>query len=265
MPAHGGVSLTEPAALAEPLLELPRFTGPLDLLLSLVEQRRLPITDISLATVADQYLGYLAQLEEPDRDLLARFVSVGGRLLLLKSRSLLPREAAAVDDGANADDLIRALEEFRLIRRAVDWLDARGLEPAFPRGTREQPWEGMAPLASPAPIDLEQALRRLLSRATVVDREVPTVSPRVRVTVAARLADLRERLVQSDEIDWDDVAGSTIDSVIATFLAVLELIRRGEISVAQESTFGAIRLLALRDGDPVSGEEGGISPDAEYA
>lgn len=231
---------------AGPLLDLPRFSGPLDLLLSLVEQRRLPITEISLAQVADQYLGYLQGLDEPDRELLARFVSIGGRLLLLKSRLLLPRETSRlVDEGESADDLVQALEEFRVIRRAAEWIEIRSQSPSFPRGLLE-PGEAPAPrLAGPRPKELEAALRRILAR-----REAPAtvqleLALRVRITVAARIGDLRDVLRSKAVIDWADIAGDTVDSIVATFLAVLELIRRGEISIEQEDTFGPIQILAL--------------------
>lgn len=265
MPAVGDGRLTDSAASTEPLLELRRFTGPLDLLLTLVEQRRLPITEISLAEVAEQYLGYLNRLDEPDRDLLARFVSIGGRLLLLKSRTLLPRETAFLDDQAgDADDLVRALEEFRVIRRALEWLEGRLAQPAYPRGLRDEPSEALAPLAPPSPDDLERALRRLLERGSLATVQGPDTFARVRVTVAARLGDLRAILARREVIDWPEVAGDTLDTVVATFLAVLELIRRGEIAVTQEETFGPIRLLALREGGPIPSHEGGVSPDAEY-
>jgi segregation and condensation protein A len=253
-------------AAAGPVLDLPRFSGPLDLLLSLVEARRLPITEISLAQVADQYLGYLATLDEPDRDLLARFVSIGGRLLLLKSRMLLPRENVNLaDEAESTEDLVRALEEFRIIRRAVEWLELRSQQPSFPRGLRNVDQAIAAPLAPPTAEELERALRRLLERRPV---EMPTESSapaRVRITVASRVSDLRTLLRSQPELDWDAIAGDSIDSVVATFLAVLELIRRGEISIAQEDTFGPIRILALEQRGPVVVDESPVSPDAEYS
>jgi segregation and condensation protein A len=256
----------EDAAVTGPLLELPRFSGPLDLLLSLVEARRLPITEISLAQVADQYLGYLAALDEPDRDLLARFVSIGGRLLLLKSRMLLPRENVTLaDETENTEDLVRALEEFRVIRRAVEWLEQRAQQPSFPHGLREVDQAIIAPVAPPTVDELEQALRRLLERHPA---EMPTEtgSPaQARITVAARMSDLRARLRHDSELDWGAIAGDTVDSVVATFLAVLELIRRGEITIAQEDTFGPIRIFALQQRGPVVIDESSIAPDAEYS
>jgi segregation and condensation protein A len=259
---------TEPAnaATVGPVLDLPRFSGPLDLLLSLVEARRLPITEISLAQVADQYLGYLATLAEPDRDLLARFVSIGGRLLLLKSRMLLPREnVTAADEAESTEDLVRALEQFRIIRRAVEWLEQRSQQPSFPRGLHDVGQAVAAPLAPPTVDELERALRRLLDRRPAEmpsERQEPV---RVRITVAARVSDLRAMLQRRGEVNWSEIAGDTVDSVVATFLAVLELIRRGEISITQEDAFGPIRIFALLEGGAVVVDEGSVSPDAEYS
>jgi segregation and condensation protein A len=79
------------------------------------------------------------------------------------------------------------------------------------------------------------------------------------------VSDLRKRLRAQRELDWNAIAGDTVDSVVATFLAVLELIRRGEISIAQEDTFGPIRIFALEQSGAIVVDEGSISPDAEYA
>jgi segregation and condensation protein A len=255
-----GDQLEETSAVG-PVLELPQFSGPLDLLLSLVEGRRLPITEISLAQVADQYLGYLAALDEPDRDLLARFVSIGGRLLLLKSRMLLPRENVSLaEEAESTEDLLRALEEFRIIRRAVEWLEQRAQQPSFPHGWRDPGQVLPVPLAPPTVQELERALRRPVEMPTETGTPV-----RARMTVAARVSDLRELLRHRRELDWAEIAGQTVDTVVATFLAVLELIRRGEISIAQEDTFGPIRIFALHESGAVKVDERSISADTEYS
>jgi segregation and condensation protein A len=257
---------SEDPAITGPVLDLPRFSGPLDLLLSLVEARRLPITEISLAQVADQYLGYLGTLDEPDRDLLARFVSIGGRLLLLKSRTLLPRENVTLTEEAEStEDLVRALEEFRVIRRAVEWLEERSQRPSFARGQRDVDQAVTPPLAPPTVEELERALRRLLERRPT-EMPAQTGSPtRVRITVASRVSDLRSMLRNQHELDWSAIAGNTVDAVVATFLAILELIRRGEISIAQEDTFGPIQIFALEQSSSIMVDESAVSPDAEYA
>jgi segregation and condensation protein A len=179
---------------------------------------------------------------------------------------LLPRENVTLTDEAeSAEDLVRALEEFRVIRRAVEWLEERSQQPSFPRGLRDVDQAVAAPLAPPTVEELERALRRLLERRPA---EMPTEtgSPaRVRITVASRVSDLRSMLRSQRELDWSAIAGDTVDAVVATFLAILELIRRGEISIAQEDTFGPIRIFALEQSGAIVVDESAVSPDAEYA
>src|SRR5438876_12354170 len=100
-------------------LHLESFDGPLELLLLLIEQRRLPITQVSLAQVADQYLAQVHALPELDADLLADFLAIAGKLLLLKSRALLLSEEPdpAIDEVAT--DLAERLATYRGFRAAA--------------------------------------------------------------------------------------------------------------------------------------------------
>jgi segregation and condensation protein A len=179
---------------------------------------------------------------------------------------LLPRENVSLaEEAESTEDLLRALEEFRIIRRAVEWLEQRAQQPSFPHGWRDPGQVLPVPLAPPTVQELERALRRLLERRPV---EMPTETGtpvRARMTVAARVSDLRELLRHRRELDWAEVAGQTVDTVVATFLAVLELIRRGEISIAQEDTFGPIRIFALHESGAVIVDERSISADTEYS
>ena len=99
-------------SLATPL-DLDVFQGPLDLLLQLVERRKLEITEVSLAAVAGQYLQAVRALPERDLELLSEFLAIGTRLLLLKSRALLPRPPPLDDEEEPVDDLTARLEEYR--------------------------------------------------------------------------------------------------------------------------------------------------------
>src|SRR5487761_207885 len=94
-------------------LSLPGFSGPLDLLLRLIQQQRLDITGVSLVQVTEQYLAHLHSQKPADVAELSEFVAIGARLLWLKSRSLLPRtpEAAQEIEDAAAD-LTEALREY---------------------------------------------------------------------------------------------------------------------------------------------------------
>ena len=225
-------------------LDLPVFQGPLDLLLSLIERRRLAITDVSLAAVADQYLQAVRALPEPDADLLGEFLVIGSRLLLLKSRALLPQPEAE-DEDEPIDDLAERLEEYRRFKAVALELAARldSGGQAFSHPARPELGE-LQPRLAPIEAEVLARLWRSISRRQPARPEDGPLTPRVQV--ADRLRWLRALLRSGTELKWDEVAGSTLDEMIATFLAVLELIRRSEIGVRQERRFGPILLWTLR-------------------
>lgn len=232
-------------------LELPTFNGPLDLLLDLIERRRLEITDVSLAAVADQYLQAVRALPEPDPDVLGEFLLIAARLLVLKSRALLPIEADR-DDDEPLDDLAQRLEEYRRYKEVALELAAR-LEQGnqtFPHPPRPELSDLQAPLAPIEAAALARLWRSILARQQPTPRlEEPT---RPRVQVGERLAFLRERIAAGGTLRWSDIAGGTLDELIATFLAVLELVRRSELRVRQAGCFGPI-VLEASGGAPVAG------------
>src|ERR1700730_9906353 len=121
-------------------LHLESFDGPLELLLLLIEQRRLPITQVSLAQVADQYLAQVHAQPAIDANLLADFLVIGGKLLRLTSRALLLTEEPDPEVEEVASDLAERLATYRVFRAAAEVL--RGPER---RGERMSP-----PLREPA-------------------------------------------------------------------------------------------------------------------
>src|SRR6195256_2982366 len=129
-------------------LHLETFDGPLELLLLLIEQRRLPITQVSLAQVADQYLAQVHAQPALDTDLLADFLVIGGKLLLLKSRALLLTEEPDPEVEEVASDLADRLATYRVFRAAAEVL--RELEQ---RGERMSP-PRREPLVSTQPAPL---------------------------------------------------------------------------------------------------------------
>jgi segregation and condensation protein A len=224
-------------------LHLDSFDGPLELLLMLIEQHRLPITQISLAQVADQYLAHVHAQPTLDAELLAGFLVIGGKLLLLKSRALLlteepDREAEAEEI---ASDLAERLATYRVFRAAAEML--RELEQ---RGDRVYPTQrepalsiGPAPLAPLGPEALLAVWRRLSAEPRPEQVELPGIA---RASVEERRARILDALRWSGTISFRAVAGQTVDEVIATFLAILELFRRGLIDVEQPEPFGDLVL-----------------------
>jgi chromatin segregation and condensation protein Rec8/ScpA/Scc1 (kleisin family) len=122
-------------------LRLPAFEGPFDVLLRLVERSHLAITDVSLVAVTAQFLAYVESLDQTNADLIAEFSSVGSRLVVLKSRSLLPRPP--VDETEQVSDLARELIEYRAVKEMAGILaerDSRGTG-AFPHARAPIPVE----------------------------------------------------------------------------------------------------------------------------
>src|SRR5437899_12359054 len=144
-------------------LHLETFDGPLELLLLLIEQHRLPITQVSLAQVADQYLAQVHAQPAIDPNLLADFLVIGGKLLLLKSRALLLTEEPDPEVEEVASDLAERLATYRVFRAAAEVL--RELEQRGERmyTTLREPLVSTqpAPLAPMAPDALLAVWRRL--------------------------------------------------------------------------------------------------------
>ena len=242
----------------QPTIRLPQFEGAIELLLSLVERRRLPIMELSLAVVADQYLAYVRTATTLDRDTLSEFLVIAARLVLLKSRALLPRLAPADEaDGELVDDLVGRLETYRVFKLIAEHLGDRERDAAraFARGLAGACRDAGQPAAL-APISAGQ-LADLCGSARAARSAEPPDEPAeaARVGVAEQVLVVRLRLQEHGSIDWETVGRGSVDEVVATLLAVLELVRRGELRVEQADPFGPIRLHAL-DHPAVAGGRG---------
>jgi len=233
-------------------LRLPSFEGPLDVLLRLIERSQLQITDVSLVSVTDQFLAYVESLDEANPELIADFTNVATRLVLLKSRSLLPRPPAPDDEG-DTSDLARELIEYRAVRQAALALgdkDKRG-EGAFARhlGGIAAPVPATPPrLAAHEASWLARALRRRLSSIPL-----PRLIMQARPMISLR--EMVERVLDavSDKrlASFNRIAHQCEDTheIRTAFLAVLVLIRRRLIDAEQDELFGEIVLSRL-DGAP---------------
>lgn len=250
--AHWPGASEAPVSLDDYQLRLEGFEGPLDVLLRLIERERLAIADVSLVAVTDGFLAYVRDLRDAPPLLLAEFASVAGRLLVLKSRSLLPRPPAAIDE-QEPSDLARQLTEHRALRDvaiALGELDRLGLG-SFPLGAAVQrPAEPDIRIARHPPLALANAIRRRLAGSLPV-KPMPA---RTRVvSLAEMVRRLVERLQGASSIRFCDVlsSASARDEALAGFLAVLVLIRRKVAHVDQSDLFGPIEI-RLAAGTPAA-------------
>ena len=248
---------TDTTRIDEFALQLPVFNGPLELLLHLIEREELDITEVSLVAVTEQYLGHLQRRDHIDLAAVAAFISVGARLLLLKSRALLPRdpeEAADEDEEQDPEALLEALREYRRYRAAAEHL--RELEEEHRTAYRR---EVAPPQAPPGPgldgvtTDMLFALFREVMERLPEEEPTPELA-RNTIRLADRVQRLVGRLESGQPLSFRDVivGASSRVVVIVDFLAVLELVRAGYAEARQSDLFGEIEIVAIDGALPPS-------------
>lgn len=216
------------------------------MLLRLIERDQLAITDVSLVAVTEQFLRYVESLGSAPAEVLAEFATVAARLILLKSRSLLPRSQVMAEQEMDPDDLVRQLTDYRRFQEAALLLsdrDSRGTG-AFGRGMGiivPAP-VALAPLAPHQPSSLARALRR---RFTQVGPEIHVMTTRPIVTVREIVARALGLASNGGRFRFRDVLSRSADrqEVLTAFLAILVLVRRRVMEAEQATPFGEITLL----------------------
>jgi segregation and condensation protein A len=240
--------VTRPAPFT---LSIGVFDGPLDLLLQLTERRELDITTVSLARVADLYLAHVRSLEAIDPYDLADFIAVAAKLLLIKSTILLPRppRAVEVEDVDDPTDLTERLREYQAIKQAAVALRERedaGLR-SYPRLVPLPPPPAPLRREAGAPADLVRALERI-ARLAILPLPPGEVA-REPFSISDLMAALRARTGRGERLSFlAQLSSGSRAEVVATFLAVLELLRLGEIEARQDERFGDIMIGPARGG-----------------
>lgn len=246
------------------------YSGPFDLLLTLVTRQKVAIGSISVSEVADQYLDEVRRMGELDLDVASDFLLVASTLLDMKAASLVPDDPAARPDDEPTDEdeladltpeearevLVRRLVAYKQFRNVAAALEARGEAEArmVPRTAGPDPeFQGLMPdfLDGITPrtlavicADLDAKRRRfLLDAEHVAPRREP-----IALTAAKLDRITRTRaLVTFSELLGGDTRPET---VVAMFLAVLELFKRGSIRVSQAETFGEMDITRVEGAPP---------------
>lgn len=234
-------------------VQVAEFDGPLALLLSLIEARQLDVLTVPLGAVADAYLDALATLEADRLGNVSAFVAVASQLILIKSRAMLPRQAAlpataVVDEGADPEAELRArLLLYRAHRdaglRLADTAMSRiGLFRREPGAALATALAGARSIDAPPldPLLLARALARL-AVITPPPEPPPEIVART-ITLAERAAIIRAALRDAPSVVLQDLLNGVRDRVVIaiTFLAMLELVKRREIAVEQAVPWGPI-------------------------
>lgn len=239
-------------------IDLPVYEGPLDLLLELIERAELDITKVALAKVTDGYMEYLRSRKALEMEDLTHFLVIAARLLQIKSEALLPRpperEPGEEDPG---DALARQLVAYKKYKQIAVLLAERE-----ETGLRTYLRRAPAPLPEPR-LDLEglglEDLRQALVELAASDRSTDEDLERaVRLPVVDIRDSIRRIMEAIQSIGRTSFSSVLRDvrsrlEIVVSFLAILELVKQGQVKVEQEGLFGEIEISPGADWDSDQG------------
>ncbi len=218
------------------------FEGPLDLLLSLIEKRKLFINDISLSKVTDDYINHIqssSQIALGDR---AHFILIASTLLLIKSKSLLPTLTLTEEEQISIEDLELRLKEYKRIKElGVHVRERFGKNILFAK----TPSKNIAPVFSPeeriTTKNIWSAIKDVLNNIPKIEALPKAIVQKV-ISLEEMIERLTDRVKQCLKMSFKDFSGTTKSvsredriNIIVSFLAMLELVKQGIISVHQEN------------------------------
>ncbi len=236
-------------------LRIKNFEGPIDVLLQLIEKRKMSVSDISLAEVADEYIHFVQTLEKKPLKELTYFIFVASTLTLIKSKSLLPNIELTEEEEMDISDLKKRIALFKIYQEAAqslsrDFLSRRSFYGARRKkiSIRFQPHHDLR-LES-----LDKFLHDLLNEIPLQETKKKEAYVEIAVHIEQVMNSLEERVEQATEdIDFNNFINTNVGGKhhlkkyvkvykVVSFLAMLELVKNGIMSVLQEHTFDRIIL-----------------------
>lgn len=219
--------------------KLPLFEGPLDLLLHLVQKNKINIENIPIAEITAQYLEYIDLCQQFDIELASEFLVMAAHLMLIKSNMLLP---APLDDEPDlAEELSERLAEYKKIKEAAKLLENTQfstIENYFkaPEGIEKAPI-----VNKEMPVDkllgaFYEILRREIAKTPPPKEAFTGIVHRERIPVEHKLKDVLNKIHTKGKIRFSELFSGLCDKdeLIASFLALLQLISRGKVSAHEQ-------------------------------
>lgn len=220
------------------------FEGPLELLIELCEKRKLLINDISLAAVTDDYILRVSQMQERSLPHTTQFVQLAATLLLIKSKSLLPVLELSREEEESIDDLEHKLRQYQIYRDAGGYLASIfGVTPLY--GAEYVP--PSAPVFHPdewcTTTKLTEAMIGVLHNLPKKEQK-PKVQVKPTISLEDMMTSLQRRIEQHVRARFSDIRKEADEhkTVIVGFLAILELVKQGNVIVRQLNRFDDIEI-----------------------
>jgi len=226
------------------------FEGPFDLLLQLITNHELSVNEVPVAQITSSFLEHIKEASDLDLDTATEFLLIAATLLLIKARSLLPpleEEVDEEDDPESArEDLVERLLEYKAFSNASEWLADQYARNGWYTPRLRELEEDYAQLY-PDPFEgvdvsgLSQALMELLIDRAPAPVDTSHIAP-IKVSVMEHIGRVRATLDHVGRTTFRELISEcrTKMEVIATFLAILELYKSGEVTLTQRKRFGKI-------------------------
>ena len=238
------------------LVKAENFEGPIGLLLDLIEKKKMPIGDVSLAEISGQFLERVKTFENISRAEVARFVEIASILMLIKSRSLLPQMEINDEEKQSIDELERRLAVYKIIRDASEAIKKNyGKTPMFQRESFANVGDIFA---KPNNLSLKNIIEAMSGLAMNFPKEenLPEVKVGKIIKLEEKISALADRIQKNIQTCFYDFARSSDrgkgltkeelaeikTEIIVSFLALLELVKQGMASAIQEDPFGEINI-----------------------
>lgn len=224
-------------------IKTPSYEGPLEVLLDLIEERKLLVNDLALANITEEYIQHVRAQEQFPVEETANFIQIAATLLLIKSKSLIPDLLLSEEENADVEDLKRRLAAYEKVREAARELSRiYGRSVMAPAGERA-PDIVFAPSDDLSAASLAEALARLLTAREEVEK-LPEARVKPLISIEEMMDRLATRVQSAMTLSFKDFAAGSKErvEVIISFLALLELVKQGAVAAEQYEQHGDIRI-----------------------
>ncbi len=228
------------------VVKTPVFEGPLQLLIELIEKRKLLINDISLAKVTDEYIKRVSEMEELPLGEASDFIALAATLLLIKSRSLLPSLELSEEETRDIKELEYRLALYQILKGAARGL-GKSLElPPLWEGKSLPPQVFFVPDTRATVSELHAVMRRLIEEFPMFS-QLPKVAVAKAISLEEMIDKLARRVSAAIQLSFREFSGhgkptAEKRDVVVSFLALLELMKQGIIRATQQKPFSDIVL-----------------------
>ncbi|MEK7144945.1 MAG: ScpA family protein [Patescibacteria group bacterium] len=219
------------------------YEGPFEVLLDLIEARKLLVNDLALANITEDYIQHVrAQTAFPVEE-TANFIQIAATLLLIKSKSLIPDLAFSEEENADVEDLKRRLAAYEKVREAARELSRVYGRTVMAAEGERAPEVVFAPSRDLSAAALAEALTRVLAAREAVE-ELPEARVKPLVTIEEMMDQLAKRVQSAMALSFNEFSKETKEriEVIVSFLALLELVKQGAVAAEQHEVYGDIRI-----------------------